>query len=463
MGDIMKTKNIFLLGASLLPLASCAPPLAKPQTSVAVSEYLPHQKPVSGVVKANWWQIFNNPALNALEVDGLRANYDIAQAQDNLLAAQATGRAANGAYLPQLSINPNATRQTQSSGPTSSPPYTIYQIQGQLSYDPGLFGARHYTYQNSAAQVAYQAAELGAARQTVAGNIAQAAIALAGDEAEIKTTEGIIAADQNLLNLLQGEYADGAIAQLDVLRQQSTILAEQATLPPLQTAAQQQRDRLAVLTGKLPSDFTQANLKLSGFNLPGDVPAVLPSTYLKNRPDIQAALAQVAAQNAALGIAVAHLYPDLTLSADGGYAAETFNTMFNTTSAIWTLAGNLLAPIYNGGTLHAHKRAAQAQLAQALAAYHGAVLGAFSQAADALTAVQNSRVALQRAHEAAQTATQAYKLSAEQYALGAVDYTTVLTAQTAASQAQLSEAQAQTQLLADISTLESAMAPVAKL
>lgn len=456
----MKTKRICLAFVSLVPLASCAPPLAKPKTAMKVSAYLPGQTPSNGVVKPDWWTIFNNPDLNRLEAEGVLANYSIAQAQDNLRAAQATGRAADGAYIPQVSLNPNATRQAYPTGPNGSPPYTIYQLEGQISYDPGLFGARYYTFKNGAAQVAYQAAELGAARQSVAGNIAAAAIALAGDEAEITTTKRIIAADQTMLTLLKGEYADGAIAQLDVLRQQSTILAAQASLPPLQTAAQQQRDRLAVLTGRLPSDFTSSDGSLAGFTIPLDVPTVLPSAYLKNRPDIQAALAQVAAQNAALGIAVAHLYPDLTLTASGGYAAEAFSSLFNTSSALWTLAGNLLAPIYDGGILHARKRAAQAQLAQALAAYHGAVLDAFSQGADALVAVQNGRVALARAQAAAQTATQTYQLSEAQYRLGAVDYTTVLTAQTAASQAQLNETQAQTQLLADIATLESAMAPV---
>ena len=185
---------------------------------------------------------------------------------------------------------------------------------------------------------------------------------------------------------------------------------------------------------------------------------VLPSAYLRNRPDIRAALAQVAAQHAALGVAVAHMYPDLSLSATGGYAAELTSALFNTSSAFWVLAGNLLAPLYEGGTLRAHKQAAQAQLAGALSAYHGAVLNAFAQAADALSAVRNGQDALARASAAAQTADRAYQLAAAQYRLGAVDYTTVLTAQTQAAQAALSQIQARTTLLAAIATLQSAMA-----
>ncbi|MBU6419346.1 MAG: efflux transporter outer membrane subunit [Proteobacteria bacterium] len=448
--------------ALVLALAGCAPPLPKPDTAVQVSAYLPGQDVVAAPMSRDWWRVFNSPTLDALEQSGLRANNGILQAQANLNAAQANASAANGAFLPQVQLEPPgapaASRQSYPTGPNGYPPYTIYSLAGEVSYDPGLFGARHYTFQNGQVLAAYQAAELDAARQSVVGNIAAAAIALAGDEAQITTTERIIAAEQNLLNLLQGEYADGAIPRLSVLQQQSVILGTQATLPPLQTAAQQQRDRLAVLTGVLPADFSAAGLDLAGLALPQNVPVELPSTYLADRPDIRAALAQVVAQHAALGIAVAHMYPDFSLSATGGYVAETASALFNTSSAFWVLAGNLLAPLYDGGELRAHKHAAPAQLAGALAAYHAAVLNAFAQAADALAAVQNGRVALGRAAAASQTAEAAFDLSAAQYRAGAIDYTTVLTAQTNAVQVALSEVRARTALLSAIAALEAAMA-----
>ena len=205
-------------------------------------------------------------------------------------------------------------------------------------------------------------------------------------------------------------------------------------------------------------DFTPPPIPLDELAQPAQIPVALPSAYLQNRPDLRAALAQVAAQNAALGIAVAHLYPDFSLSATGGYAAETLSSLFGTSSALWILAGNLLAPIYEGGTLHAHKAAAQAQLASALLAYREAVLTAFSQAADALQAVQDDQLALTRAQAAAATANAAYNLATAQFNLGADDYTTVLTAQTAAAQAALATVQARTNLLLDIANLQAILA-----
>ncbi len=443
-------------------LASCAPPLKAPDTTIQATAYINSATIATApALQAAWWQSFQDPALDALVAAGLRASPTIAQANADLAAAAENAAAANGAFLPQIGLNPdqpNVSRTAEPGGPNGFPPYTIYAAGGTVSYDPGLFGARKYTFINGAALTDYQRAEADAARDTLAGNIAAAAIQLAGDNAQIATTASIIAAEQTLLSLLQGEYADGAISQLSVLQQRSEILATQTTLPMLRTEADQQTDRLAILTGQLPADFLATVITLDGLHIPSPVPVSIPSVYLANRPDLRAARANVAAQNAALGIAISHLYPDLQLSASGGWASETFDTLFSTQTALWSLAGNLLAPIYNGGTLHARKQQAQAELASALAQYHGVVLNAFAEAADALHAIANDQAALASAEEAADTAVAAYKLAAAQFSLGATNYTTVLTAETAAANQSLTLTQSRTTYLLDIARLQAIMA-----
>jgi NodT family efflux transporter outer membrane factor (OMF) lipoprotein len=443
-------------------LSSCAPTLPPPDTRIPAPAYLPGPSPgETANLPAAWWQSFDNPALNALVAAGLAASPSIAEAIANLTAARQNATANDGAFLPQIGLNPDQpdiSRTAEPGGPNGFPPYTVYALGGTISYDPGLFGARKYTFENGAALADYQAAELDAARQSVAGNIVAAAIIEAGAEAQIGTTQNIIAAEQKLFTLLKGEFADGAIPELNVLQQKSTILATEATLPALRTEAGQQRDRLAILTGQLPASFAAPDISLDALTAPAPVPISLPSAYLENRPDLRAARAQVAAQNAALGVAISHLYPDLQLTASGGWVALTLNPLFSPATAFWSLAGNLLVPLYDGGQLHARKQAAQAQLAAALAAYHDAVLNAFAQAADALQAVQNDETALQSAQDAAGTADQAYNLASQQFALGAVDYTTVLTAQAAAAQQALALVQAKTTLLLDIARLQAAMA-----
>jgi NodT family efflux transporter outer membrane factor (OMF) lipoprotein len=443
-------------------LCSCAPPLPKPDTQVNADAYLaaPLTSPAyrTGTIPQDWWTIFGDPSLDLLVTAGLQASPTLQQANANLAAASANAGAANGVFLPQIGLNPNLSRQAYPTGPNGSPPYTIYSLTGTISYDPGLFGARHYTFENSAAQIDYQLAEFDAARQTVIGNIVAAVISEAGYNAQIATTEKIITVEQNLLNLLNGEYIDGAIPKLNVLQQQSQILATQSTLYPLQTEAETTHDRIAVLTGELPAQLQTPGIDLAAIDIPTEIPVTLPASYLANRPDLRAARANVAAQNASLGIAVAHLYPDLTLSASGGYASETLNSLFEPEATLWSLAGNLLAPLYDGGVLRARKHAAQAQLAGALAAYRGAVLNAFGEAADALQATQNDENALLRAQAASSTAVQAYQLAEQQFALGGIDYTTVLTAQTIASQQALNLVQTRTNLLLNIARLQSAMA-----
>jgi NodT family efflux transporter outer membrane factor (OMF) lipoprotein len=456
-------KQLFLFPP--LILSSCAPPLATPDETIAATAYIA-APPTGATATVNtlppdWWTDFGNPTLNTLVAQGLAASPTIAEADANLEAAQQNAIADNGAYLPQIGLNPGQpqiSRTAEPGGPNGFPPYTIYALGGTISYDPGLFGARKYSFENGAALADYQNAERDAARQSLAGNIAAAAIGVAGYQAQIGTTQNIIAAEQKLLALLQGEFADGAIPELTVLQQRSTILATQATLPGLQTSAEQQRDRLAILTGQLPAAFTMPDIALDSLTTPAPIPVSLPSSYLENRPDLRAARAQIEAQNAALGIAIAHLYPDVQLSASGGWVATALDPLFSTSTAFWSLAGNLLAPLYDGGQLHARKAAAQAQLSYALAAYHDAVLTAFGQAADSLQAVQNDEAALGSANDAAGTATAAYKLAAQQFSLGAVDYTTVLTAQATAAQAALTLIQAKTTLLLDIARLQAAMA-----
>jgi hypothetical protein len=216
-------------------LTACAPPLAAPDLRVKADAYVPALDNgvfVSGRVPAAWWEIFGSPALDGLVAAGLQASPTLAQADAQLDQAQGSANAANGVFLPQIGLNPNVTRAAYPTGPNGSPPYTIYSLVGTVSYDPGLFGARHYTFENGAAQIAYGQAELDAARQTLSGNIVSAAISEAGYEAQVGTTRNIIAAEQKLLNLLNGEFADGAIPRLSVLQQQSQIAATEATLYP---------------------------------------------------------------------------------------------------------------------------------------------------------------------------------------------------------------------------------------
>ncbi|HET9147496.1 MAG TPA: efflux transporter outer membrane subunit [Acetobacteraceae bacterium] len=462
----MKGWRLAAAGAAALLLAGCAVPVRRADTRVAAAGYVPGGipahlggRPVRRRDEAlAWWREFHNPALEGLVAEGLADNPGLAAARARIARAKAQAAAANGAFLPHLEVTPGATRQAFPAGPYGFPPYTVYELTGTISYNPGLFGARHYAFRNGRALAAYQRAEADAARLTLAQNIVDAAITLAGLEARIANTQALAAGEARLLRLVRGEFAAGAIPMLPVLQQKSEYLATAAQLPPLEGQASAARHSLAVLAGVLPADFAAPPFRLGDFSLPAEISLSVPSRFLENRPDIRAARALVAARHAALGQAAAALYPQLSLSAQGGYASEAINTLFEPGAALWTLAGNLLTPLLDGGELRASRQAARAGLAVALDDYRNTVLTAFQQVADALRHVEEDRAATEQAREAAAAARATFRLARRQFALGGIDYNSVLTAEITWRQARLALIQARTRRLLDNAALSAAMA-----
>lgn len=443
---------------TLLALTACTVPIKPVKVGQAPGGYLRGVPARGPETASSWWRGFHNRALDRLVAAGQGHSPSVAAADALVAEAQANAAAATGAFLPQLALNPSATRTKYSASPFGFPPFTIYQLSGTISYNPGLFGARHYAFRNGHALIAYQAASAAAARLTIADDIVVAAITEAGLRAQISTDRAIAASEQRLLTLLHGEFAAGAIARLPVLQQRAQVQATEAALPALLAQAATERHALAVYTGVAPADFHGGTFRLADFSNPPHQPPTIPSVLVAHRPDIVAARALVSANHAAVGQAVAAFYPSLTLSAQGGYSAETFNTLFNPAATLWTLAGSLLAPVFEGGVLTAHEHAAQAALANALATYKGTVLTAFQQVADALRRTDDDRAAVTLSTQAAQTADAAYNLARQQYQLGAATYNTVLTAEIAWRQAQLTAVQATTQQRLDEAALRAALA-----
>ena len=441
-----------------LILAGCAVPIRPVAVGSVPGAYV-RGGPVAGsVLVGAWWRGFGDRSLDRLVAAGVVRAPGVMAASALVRAASANRAAATGVYLPQVSLNPNVSRQSFPTGPNGYGAYTIDEMDGTISYNPGLFGARAYAFRNGAALVAYQRAEVGAARLTVADGIVVAAITEAGLNAQIRTDRAIAASEKRLLDLLNGEYGAGAIARLPVLQQRAQYQATMSALPALLAEASAERHAMAVDSGVAPADFRGGHYRLADFTVPRDVVPAVPSALVAGRPDIVAARALVSADHAAVGQAVAALYPSVTLSAQGGYASETFNTLFEPGAALWTLAGSLLAPVFDGGVLRAHERAAQATLANALATYRGTVLTAFQQVADGLRKVAADRESVRESDAAAATADAAYTLARQQFKLGAADYNTVLTAEIAWRQAQLAAVQAQTQQLLDDAALRAALA-----
>jgi len=406
---------------------------------------------------AAWWRQFDSPDLNTLIRQALAHNPGLAQEQAKLRQARAAMAAAAGIFYPQVSGTLNASRQKTSSansgGAFPGRIYSLYSGGLGVSYYPDFFGVNRLVYKGEQALVDYQRYELDAARLTLIGNVASAAIGAASEREQIAATRAIIAHEKRVLKLTETQYRLGAEPYLSVLTQRTQVAASETTLPSLEQQWAVYRHELAILVGELPAQWRDRTPRLNALALPARIPVSLPSTLVQQRPDIRAAESELRYADEQIGIAVAQMYPTVTLTAEFGQQSTAPGAFLNAASNIWSLAGDLALPIFAGGTLEAQKREAIASYQATLAAYRQTVLGAFGQVANALRALEHDAQTL-RAEQQTLAATRAeLRLSATSYREGAVDYLSLLAAEVSYSNARLGYIQAQTQRYLDTVSL----------
>ncbi|HEY4172840.1 MAG TPA: efflux transporter outer membrane subunit, partial [Rhodopila sp.] len=255
------------------------------------------------------------------------------------------------------------------------------------------------------------------------------AITEASLQAQIDTTQSIIKADTDALNLTRRRFQLGGVSQVDVLQQQSLLDTQVATLPGLRKQLQQTRNQLSVYLGGHPDQYTMPTLTLDSLTLPQDLPVSLPSKLVEQRPDIRAYGELLHSATAAVGVATANMLPQISLTGSYGREGSTPSNLFTPEGIVWSIAASLTQPIFEGGTLKARKRAAQAALEVAAAQYSSTVNTAFQNVANALVAIQRDAETLQAALAAQKTAAASLAVARSQYTAGAGTYLNVLTAE----------------------------------
>jgi len=227
-----------------------------------------------------------------------------------------------------------------------------------LTYDPDLFGHNRRFVEQEAALAENQGYQLAAAYLSLSAGVVSQAVTIASTRAQIKAAERVIATDEHNLELVRIEFDAGAVAMTDVLLAQSQLASDRTLLPPLQQQLDVARHALSVLVGETPAQWSPPDFDLEALALPAELPVILPSELIHQRPDILAAEAQLHATNAAVGVATALLYPNVTLSASWTVerAVRQGPGLLDTTSLITDLAGGLIAPLFHGGALEAQRR-----------------------------------------------------------------------------------------------------------
>jgi NodT family efflux transporter outer membrane factor (OMF) lipoprotein len=276
-------------------------------------------------------------------------------------------------------------------------------------------------------------------------------------QAQIDATRQLIGFNSNMVEILRYQLTKGYASRLDVVAQESQLAQTTATLPPLLKQAAQLRDLLAVLAGRFPNEAPAEKFELGSLQLPAEIPVSLPSQLVAQRPDVLQAEANLHAASAQIGIAIANRLPDITLTADAGSTALSFDKLFSSGTGFWGLGAAATAPIFQGGHLLHQERAAKAAYAQAAEQYRSTVLAAFQNVADTLTALEQDAESLKAAATADDDAQETLHLSQQQWHGGYISYLALLSAEQADQQARISLVQAQANRYADTAALFQAL------
>jgi NodT family efflux transporter outer membrane factor (OMF) lipoprotein len=414
-------------------------------------------------VPKNWWTLFGSAELDALVAAALRANPDVQSAQAALRQALENTAAQRGSYFPTVQAAFDASRNLNATGvlapnlASGTALYNLFTPQVTVSYVPDIFGANRRQVESLAAQAEASRFQLDATYLTLTSNVVAAAIQAAGFRAQIAATERVIVLERESLTVLRRELELGAIAEIDVYAQEAALAQLETTLPPLRRQLQQTDDQLAALTGRLPADFTPSNLQLDQLVLPVDLPLGVPSQLVERRPDVRAAEAQLHSATAQVGVAIANLLPQFTITGNIGSAATAMSDLFKPGTGFWSIGANATQTLFAGGTLLHRKRAADAALDQAGAAYKSAVLTAFQNVADALHALDTDADALAAASRAESAAQKSLEVARHQLEIGAVSYLALLNAEQSYQQALISVLQSRANRLADTAALFQAL------
>jgi len=416
---------------------------------------------VGQTVSSTWWHNFGSARLDAYIDQAMRNSPTLASAQATLRQAQQTYAAqAGSSEYPQvnakLGAQRNGTNNSSMGIEGGQKVYDLYNAGVTVSYNLDVFGGNRRLLESYAAQADYQRYELEGSRLTLAANIVTTAMAQAQYGAQISASKAILAAQQKQLDIARDRLKLGAIARADELSLETQLEQTRASIPPLQNKLDQANHLLAILAGEAPGAAEVPQFTLADFSLPAEVPVVIPSELVRQRPDIRASEALLHAASAQYGVAIANGYPQISLSANLGSQALTTSSLFGAGTLVWGLAGQLVQPLFNAG-LKAGVKSAQAGLDAATANYRQSVLQGLRNVADTLRALDNDAQTLQAQAAADKSAQMALGLMQQQYQLGGASYLQLLTAQQQAQQTQINVIAAQVQRLTDTAALYQAM------
>jgi len=432
--------GLFAVFPSMFLLAGCAVgPKYKTPTVPAPPAYKEmgnwkSAQPSDQNLGGNWWEIFQDPQLNALEQQINVSNQNLKAAVAQYQEARAALRYARADYYPTISTAPTATRERYSDNrPGSAARGTTFNdfvLPVNLSYQVNAWGRVSKNVESYREQAQASAADLAVVNLTMHADFALDYFAARTLDAEEKLLQDTVGQYQQALQLNEERYKGGLASEVEVEQARTILETTQAQLVDVGVARAQFEHAAAVLVGKPPANFSLPALPLT--TPPPPIPVGVPSELLERRPDVAAAERRVASANAQVGLAKTAYYPLVNLVGSGGFESGTITTLLQGPSAFWAVGAAVAQTIFDGGRRHALNDEAKAGYDSTVASYRQTALTAFQQVEDNLAALRILEQEAGVQATAVQSARRSLALSNTRYEGGVTSYLEVITAQNAA-------------------------------
>jgi outer membrane protein, multidrug efflux system len=389
--------------------------------------------PKDAIPKGVWWGVFQDEELNGYEKQLLAANQSLTAARERLNQARALARVASSGLFPTMSTDPNGSRTRYSGNrpenTTAGVPLTqsAYEIPFTVNYEVDLFGRARKTLQAANASLQASAADLQNVQLVLTAELAADYFSVRELDAEHQVVAESVKIQQEGLRLVTDRHNGGIASGLDLAQQQTLLDSTVTQLYLIEQQRAQFEHAIAVLTGNAASTFSVPVVALRG--TPPPVPLGMPSDMLERRPDVATAERDMAMENALVGVAKTSFYPQLTLTGTGGFQSISIGNLLTAPSAFWSLGGDLLEPIFNGGKNRAALAAQKSAYDESVANYRESVLTAFQQVEDGLSNLNSLSQAASSQNTAVTDARRALEIANNRYVGGLTTFLDVITAQ----------------------------------
>jgi NodT family efflux transporter outer membrane factor (OMF) lipoprotein len=424
------------------------PPPAYKESPTQVQDPGPWKvaEPKDAMLRGKWWEIYNDAELNSLEDQLNINNQNIKQFFENLMAARALVAQARSQLYPTIGINPSISRSQSSGNLGNSTPTTgtggtggtvtttagrqssLFSLPADVSWAPDLWGRIRSQIHAAQYNAQVSAADLENERLIEQASLASFLFELRGQDALRKIFDETIEADKKSVELTRARFETGIDNEISLVQAQQALESAEAAGANLGVARAQFEHAIATLIGKPASDFSLPVKPLD--HVPPAIPIGMPSQLLERRPDIAASERGMAAANAQIGVAVAAYYPNLTLSASGGFESSSLTNLLSYSSRFWSVGPSVSETIFDAGLRHATVLQFEATYNANVAGYRQTVLTAFQQVEDFLAVVRILSQQIELQQQAVKSAERFLELANARYYTGVDTYLNVLVAQT---------------------------------